>query len=60
MFEVELHGTAITDIASFYDELNQVFMQGEDWQLGESLDALDDLLYGGIGEAVGHDRIRIT
>lgn len=60
MFEVELRGTVITDIASLYDELNRGFMQSEDWRLGESLDALDDLLYGGIGDAVGHDRIRVT
>ena len=53
MFEVELRGTVITDIASLYDELNPGFMQSEDWQLGQSLDALDDLLYGGIGDAVG-------
>lgn len=26
-------------------------MQGEDWQLGESLDGFDDLLYGGFGAA---------
>lgn len=60
MFEVELRGTVITDIASLYDELNRGFMQHEDWQLGQSLDALDDLLYGGIGDAVGHDRICVT
>ncbi|MFD2758077.1 barstar family protein [Gulosibacter faecalis] len=60
MFEVELRGAVITDIESLYDELNRGFMQHEDWQLGQSLDALDDLLYGGIGDAVGHDRIRVT
>lgn len=53
MLEVELHGAAITDIASLYDELNRVFMADEDWQLGPSLDALDDLLYGGYGAAFG-------
>lgn len=53
MLEVELRGAAITDIASLYDELNRVFMADEDWQLGPSLDALDDLLYGGYGAAFG-------
>lgn len=44
-----INGSAIKDIATFYAEINRVFMQGEDWQLGESLDAFDDLLYGGFG-----------
>ena len=39
-------GHAIRDIASFYDEINRVFMACEDWSLGPSLDALDDLFYG--------------
>lgn len=51
-----LNGAAIDDIPSFYDEINRVFMQGEDWQLGPSLDALDDLLYGGFGVLNGVDR----
>lgn len=29
-------------------------MADEDWQLGPSLDALDDLLYGGHGALAGH------
>lgn len=44
-----INGGAVFDIASFYEEINRVFMTGEDWQLGHSLDALDDLLYGGFG-----------
>ncbi|WP_151718329.1 barstar family protein [Gemmobacter serpentinus] len=44
-----LEGRKIPDIAGFYAELNRVFMADEDWQLGASLDALDDLLYGGYG-----------
>jgi len=49
-----LDGSAIHDIAGFYAEINRVFMAGEDWQLGPSLDALDDLLYGGYGALAGH------
>lgn len=49
-----LDGSAIHDIASFYAEINRVFMADEDWQLGPSLDALDDLLYGGYGALAGH------
>jgi RNAse (barnase) inhibitor barstar len=44
-----IDGASIRDIASFYDEINRVFMVGEDWQLGASLDGLDDMLYGGYG-----------
>lgn len=51
-----IEGNRIRDIASFYDEINRVFMAGEDWTLGASLDALDDLLYGGYGALLGSDR----
>ena len=44
-----LEGSRVTDITSFYDEVNRVLMRNETWQLGESLDALNDLLYGGFG-----------
>ncbi|NEU70208.1 ribonuclease inhibitor [Spirosoma agri] len=46
---IEIEGNAINDIASFYAEINRVFMVGESWTIGPSLDALDDLLYGGYG-----------
>lgn len=49
-----LAGSAINDIPSFYTEVNRVFMTGEDWQLGHSLDALDDMLYGAYGALAGH------
>ena len=48
-----LDGARIQDIPSFYDEINRVFMQDVDWTLGPSLDALDDLLYGGYGALDG-------
>ncbi len=44
-----INGSAIHDIPSFYREINRVFMTGEDWQIGQSLDAFDDLLHGGFG-----------
>ena len=44
-----IDGASIRDIASLYDEINRVFMVGEDWRLGASLDGLDDMLYGGYG-----------
>ncbi len=55
-----LDGSRIDGIASFYDEVNRVLMTGEDWTLGPSLDALDDLLYGGIGSLRGVQRPTIV
>ena len=51
-----INGKDIHDIPSFYKEVNRVFMQEENWQLGESLDAFNDLLYGGFG-AIDRDGI---
>jgi RNAse (barnase) inhibitor barstar len=48
-----IDGRNISDIASFYDEINRVFMAGEDWKLGPSLDALNDLFHGGFGAITG-------
>lgn len=55
-----IDGSAVRDIPSFYDELNRVFMRGEDWRLGQSLDALDDLLYGGYGALASADDTRVV
>ncbi|ATL49287.1 ribonuclease inhibitor [Chitinophaga caeni] len=49
MKRIIINGENIHDIPSFYKEINQVFMAGEDWQIADSLDALNDLLYGGFG-----------
>lgn len=38
--ELTIDGNRIRDIPSFYMEINSVFMSGEEWQLGPSLDAL--------------------
>lgn len=54
-----LDGNAITDISSFYSEINRVFMADESWVLGESLDALDDLLRGGYGALHGEEEITL-
>ena len=54
MKTLTINGARIDGIASFYAEINRVFMTGETWTLGESLDALDDLLYGGYGALAGH------
>lgn len=46
-----IDGAQINGIEDFYAEINRVFMAQENWQLGASLDALDDMLYGGYGAA---------
>ncbi len=55
-----IRGENIADIPTFYAEINRVFMAGEDWQLANSLDALDDLLYGGYGAITGREPVRIV
>lgn len=52
-------GRNISDIPTFYAEINRVFMAKEDWRLGNSLDALNDLLYGGYGAIKGREQVRI-
>jgi hypothetical protein len=47
--EFIIKGGNIIDIATFYQEINRVFMQDENWKIGESLDAFNDMLYGGFG-----------
>ena len=36
-----IDGQMFSDIPGFYAELNRIFMADEEWQLGQSLDALD-------------------
>lgn len=55
-----IDGSAIHDISSLYAELNRVLMPDEDWTLGESLDALDDLLYGGFGLLDGSAPVHVV
>ena len=58
--DLTIDGARVRDIPSFYDEVNRVFMSGESWRLGESLDALDDLLYGGYGALHGRSGARVV
>ena len=44
-----INGDKIHDIPSFYKEINRLFMSAENWKISESLDALNDLFYGGFG-----------
>lgn len=54
-----IDGARIEGIESFYAEINRVFMAKEDWKLGVSLDALDDMLYGGYGAAQGDAPVKL-
>ncbi|WP_461533387.1 barstar family protein [Sinomicrobium sp.] len=58
--QLTIRGELIDDIPSFYDEINQVFMVGENWKLGHSLDALNDMLYGGFGVMKDFEKVTVT
>ena len=55
-----IEGAAVHDIGSLYDEFDRVFMAGENWRIGPSLDALNDLLHGGFGALHGAGDVRIV
>jgi RNAse (barnase) inhibitor barstar len=40
-----IDGAAIASIDDLYDQLNDLLMAEEDWRMGASLDALNDVLY---------------
>lgn len=56
---ITINGDKIHDIPSLYEEINRVFMLNEDWKIAQSLDALNDLFYGGYGEINGNGNIRL-
>ncbi|MCC8173307.1 MAG: hypothetical protein LIO65_02635 [Odoribacter sp.] len=55
-----IEGSRIKDIPTFYEEVNRVFMVNEDWKIAESLDALNDMFYGGFGEIKGREEIELV
>ena len=57
---IYLEGSTITDIPAFYKQLNEQLMQDENWRLGESLDAFDDVLYGGYSKWKDYDQLEIV
>lgn len=59
MKEIVINGANISDKTSLYEEFCNQLMPNEDLKLGESLDALNDLLYGGYGEIDGNEPIRL-
>lgn len=40
-----IDGSAVYGVTDLYAQFNSLFMGTEDWELGESLDGLDDVLY---------------
>lgn len=58
--ELEINGSNFQDIEGFYEELNRLVMQEENWKLGASLDAFNDLLYGGFGVIKDYDELEIN
>ncbi|QJB31941.1 ribonuclease inhibitor [Chitinophaga oryzae] len=52
-----IEGSRINAIPDFYAEINRLFMAGEDWKLGNSLDGFNDLLHGGFGAITGDERV---
>lgn len=59
MKQITINGNNIHSIPSLYAEINRVFMAEEDWQIGNSLDAFNDLLYGGFGAIRSDERIQL-
>src|SRR5690606_33285308 len=57
--EILIDGKRIYDKSSLYAEINRQFMQKESWQLAESLDAFDVLLYGGFGANKENEEVKI-
>lgn len=55
MKNIIIEGKNISDINTFYKEINRILMQNEDWDISTSLDAFNDLLYGGFGEIKGKE-----
>jgi len=45
MPEYWIDGTTIAGIPDLYEQFNREFMRNEDWRMGTSLDALNDILY---------------
>ena len=56
----EINGCEVIDIPTFYKEINRVFMSNENWKIAESLDAFDDLLYGGFGAIKNNETVKIV
>ena len=59
MKKIIIEGKNINNIETFYEEVNRVFMLHENWKIAQSLDALNDMLYGSFGEIKGKEKIQL-
>ena len=59
MKKIIIEGKNITNIETFYEKVNRVFMSHEDWKIAQSLDAFNDMLYGSFGEIKGKEKIQL-
>ena len=46
---ITIDGNNVSDLETFYDEIDNVLTKNLDWQTGHNLDAFNDLLRGGFG-----------
>ena len=46
-----INGSHFSSMEGFYEEVSQLFMKDEDWNVG-TLDGFDDILYGFEGEII--------
>lgn len=60
MPEYRIDGAEINAIADLYEQFNREFMHDEDWQMGASLDALNDVLYRLDAESRGGNAAVVT
>ncbi len=56
---ITIAGELIKDIPTFFEAINNVFMLDENWKIGNSLDAFDDLLHGNYGLIKGNEPIKL-
>ncbi|MGO3886044.1 MAG: ribonuclease inhibitor [Mycetocola sp.] len=55
-----INGAQIAGITDLYIQLNATLMADEDWDMGASLDALNDVLYQHEGAASPDDPVRVV
>lgn len=55
MTHYRIEGAAVHGIADLYEQLNRELMADQDWTMGQSLDALHDILYRVAGESRAGD-----
>ncbi|MGG7468587.1 ribonuclease inhibitor [Chryseobacterium arthrosphaerae] len=56
---IVIHGGHFSSLEGFYEEASNVLMKNTDWKIG-TLDAFDDILYGGFGVFENNEPIEIV